>query len=49
MHLFFDVASCELFADDGTVVMTDIFFPNGDFSKFEFVGEGLLSGDVWEF
>jgi fructan beta-fructosidase len=27
MHLFFDVASCELFADDGSVVMTDIFFP----------------------
>ncbi len=28
MHLFFDVASVELFADDGTAVITDIFFPD---------------------
>ena len=33
LHLFFDVASCELFADGGDVVMTDIFFPGEDFSK----------------
>jgi fructan beta-fructosidase len=48
MHLFFDVASCELFADDGTVVMTDIFFPNGDFTTINIIGEGIFSGDVWE-
>lgn len=28
MHLFFDVASVELFADDGKTTMTEIFFPN---------------------
>ncbi|MBK8504112.1 MAG: GH32 C-terminal domain-containing protein [Saprospiraceae bacterium] len=27
MHLFFDVASVELFADDGRTVITEIFFP----------------------
>lgn len=32
MHLFIDRSSVELFADDGTVVMTDIFFPAEDFS-----------------
>jgi fructan beta-fructosidase len=33
LHLFIDVASAELFAEDGKVVMTDIFFPNEDFNK----------------
>ncbi|SDJ83593.1 fructan beta-fructosidase [Catalinimonas alkaloidigena] len=32
MHLYVDVASVELFADDGTTVMTSIFFPNEDFT-----------------
>ncbi|NCA85203.1 MAG: glycoside hydrolase family 32 protein [Clostridia bacterium] len=31
MRLFIDVASVELFADDGQTVMTNIFFPNLDF------------------
>lgn len=35
MHLFLDVASCELFADDGTVVLTDIFFPTEDFQSIK--------------
>lgn len=35
LHLFFDVASCELFADDGEVVMTNIFFPTEDFSQYK--------------
>ncbi|HMQ49207.1 MAG TPA: glycoside hydrolase family 32 protein [Saprospiraceae bacterium] len=34
-HLFFDVASCELFADGGEVVMTDIFFPEEVFSQLK--------------
>ena len=43
MHLYFDVASCELFADDGSVVMTDIFFPTEDFNQFKLVGvEGKI-------
>ncbi len=35
LHLFLDVASCELFADDGETVMTDIFFPTEDFTKIQ--------------
>jgi fructan beta-fructosidase len=33
MHLVFDKSSVELFADDGRSVMTDIFFPNEDFTE----------------
>lgn len=40
LHLFFDVASCELFADGGEVVMTDIFFPSKDFSKLMVYSNG---------
>ena len=51
MHLFFDAASCELFADDGEVAMTEIFFPTEDFSKMSLFSEGgkavLMSGKVW--
>lgn len=32
MHIIFDVASAELFADNGRSVMTEIFFPNEDFT-----------------
>ena len=32
-RVFFDVASSELFADDGAFVMTDIFFPGEDFNQ----------------
>lgn len=35
LHLFFDKASAEMFADDGEIVMTDIFFPTEDFTKFK--------------
>lgn len=35
LHLFFDVASCELFADQGEVVMTDIFFPGENFDTLQ--------------
>lgn len=51
MHLFFDRASCELFADDGLINMTEIFFPNEDFSILRLNAEGgsaeVLSGRVW--
>lgn len=33
MHLFIDKSSVELFADDGSVVMTDIFFPVSEFNS----------------
>lgn len=32
-HLFIDRASCELFADWGTTVMTECFFPSAPFDK----------------
>jgi fructan beta-fructosidase len=35
VRLVVDVGSVELFADDGEVVMTSLFFPNEDFSKIE--------------
>ncbi len=43
LHFFFDVASCELFADGGEVVMTDIFFPSEDFTDVKLFS---TSGDV---
>ena len=51
LHLFFDKASAELFADDGSVVITDIFFPNEDFDKMELFSEGAaitIKGKVFE-
>jgi fructan beta-fructosidase len=39
LHLFFDVASAELFADGGTAGLTDIFFPEEDFHQFGFFSE----------
>lgn len=50
MHLVLDVASVELFADDGATVMTDIFFPTEKFDRAAFFSEGeeveLLRGEV---
>lgn len=40
LHLFFDVASAELFADDGETVMTEIFFPMEDFNRLHVFAEG---------
>lgn len=52
MHLFFDVASAELFADDGTVVITEIFFPTEDFNRLSIYSEEgkvqLIKGDFYE-
>jgi fructan beta-fructosidase len=40
MHLFIDVASVELFGDDGTTVMSNVFFPNENFTQVELFAEG---------
>ena len=45
MHLYIDVASIELFADEGLTVMTDIFFPNEDFDQLKFFSEGGILGN----
>lgn len=52
LHLYFDAASCELFADSGEVVMTDIFFPTSDFTKARVVISGnagvvIKSAKIW--
>ena len=33
MRIIVDVSSVELFADEGSVAMTAIYFPNEDFKK----------------
>ena len=51
LHLFFDVASAELFADDGATAMTDIFFPTEPFGAVKiFTEKGkvkLLKGEAY--
>lgn len=45
MHLYLDIASVELFAMNGEVVMTEIFFPNENFKNLRFFskdGETVL-------
>lgn len=45
--LLVDVASVELFADEGLTVMTDIFFPNEDFQQLTLISEGeIVLSDV---
>ena len=52
IHLFFDVASVELFADDGLTSLTDICFPNEDFLtatlRYQGPGGTLKKGTVWD-
>lgn len=52
MHLLIDVASVELFADDGEVVMTDIFFPDEVYDQLKIYAENgtvqLSSGQLTE-
>jgi fructan beta-fructosidase len=40
MHLYLDVASCELFADSGLFQMTEIYFPTENFSNAQIFSEG---------
>lgn len=51
MHVFFDVASAELFADEGVTALTDIFFPGEDFKQVKiYVEKGtvrLLKGNAY--
>ncbi len=39
-HVFFDVASCELFADWGTVTMTEVFFPSEKYDRVKIYAQG---------
>ncbi|MEK8034541.1 glycoside hydrolase family 32 protein [Ideonella sp. DXS29W] len=50
LRLFFDASSAELFADDGALQMTEVFFPSEDFTHATLFAEGpgakLISGRV---
>ncbi len=50
MRILFDVASAELFADDGTTVLTDVFFPSTVFTRMALHADGgeavLTRGEV---
>ncbi|MEZ4884315.1 MAG: glycoside hydrolase family 32 protein [Chitinophagales bacterium] len=52
LHLFFDLGSVELFADNGATVLTDLFFPNEDFTQLQLYVEGegieLKEGNIYE-
>ncbi|MDX2279427.1 MAG: glycoside hydrolase family 32 protein [Saprospiraceae bacterium] len=37
LHVFLDVASCELFADGGEIAMTEIYFPSANFNHIKLV------------
>jgi fructan beta-fructosidase len=47
-----DVSSVELFADQGKVVLTDLFFPSQPFDSISLFSEGgkvdLLKGQMWQ-
>lgn len=40
LHLYFDVASAELFADDGATVMTELFFPHTPYHQMALFADG---------
>ena len=52
MRMFFDAASCELFADDGRTSLTDIYFPREDFRNYKIFAPGgkvfLLRNQGWQ-
>lgn len=51
LHLFIDHSSVEVFADDGSVVLTDTFFPTTDFHTLQFFRQNkevkLLEGKYY--
>jgi len=40
LHAFVDVSSVELFVDNGKLAMTEIFFPNTDFTRTDLFSQG---------
>lgn len=49
LTLIIDKASVELFADDGLTVMTEIFFPDEDYSAFALQGGDGFKADVFTY
>lgn len=57
LHIFIDVASMEIFVGDGSLVMTDIFFPNSNYNKINLSASGdgatiggtmYALGSIWQ-
>jgi len=50
MHLFFDVSSVELFADNGLTVFTELFFPNENYTQLaiKVTNADLQTANGWE-
>lgn len=46
LHLLVDVASAEMFADDGLTTLTNIFFPNEDYQRLSVYTKGGEAKDV---
>ncbi len=51
LRLWFDTQSAELFADEGTIALTDLFYPTEQFTEARVVNEirgaGLVEGTQW--
>ena len=47
MHIFIDQASVEMFADKGSVVITDLFFPTVYFNKVHYTKTNMVSGKLY--
>jgi fructan beta-fructosidase len=43
LHAFIDVSSVEVFVDNGEIAMTEIFFPNSDFTRTDLFSQGGLA------
>ncbi|MBI1226876.1 MAG: glycoside hydrolase family 32 protein [Bacteroidetes bacterium] len=52
LHVFLDVASAELFADNGANMMTETFFPSEDYTQLKIFSDGgnpeLLEGKIYQ-
>jgi fructan beta-fructosidase len=47
LHIFIDRSSIEVFADGGSVVMTDLFFPTAYFNLLKYSHQNLVSGKMY--
>jgi fructan beta-fructosidase len=51
IHAFIDTSSIEVFIDDGAIVMTELFFPNEDYTKLTVFSHGgkteMLNAEVY--
>jgi fructan beta-fructosidase len=48
LHVFIDHSSIEVFADGGTVVMTDLFFPTVYFDSLKLNKQNMVAGKMYD-